>query len=83
MLIIKDQRLNKILVSLVVMLMLYWMHKLLQIKKEQKRELYSSEILGDQMNGKELGLTRVINGPRKWKNNVIKAIKMMGSFGCQ
>ena len=46
------------------------------------KELSSSEILGDQMNGRETGLIKVINGLPSSKNNVIGQTKMMGFSGC-
>jgi hypothetical protein len=38
------------------------MLKQLSIKKDKKKELFNYETLGDLMNGREIGLIKVING---------------------
>ena len=58
----KELKSNKIPVLLAAMLTLFWTLKLSKTNRDRMKELSSSEILGDQMNGQEPGLIKVING---------------------
>lgn len=50
---------------------------------EKCNELNLINSLGEEQNGKEIGVIVVINGLNRQNNNIVQKIMMMEFFGCQ